>query len=140
MHCSASRVARRSQWAPPITFLPVHRKITKHRNRPKVVIDGERMDVISTPCSDLFVVLHRAPRHAVPKDQSAATLIPRLAKALCKAGIRRDSVFRSSCGRVVYAYSMDPANPEQLVREEVEGECTFGRIVNGRLRPNRSVA
>jgi hypothetical protein len=72
------------------------------------------------------------------RDQSAKVLLPRLAKALSKPGISRKTIFGKSRGRAVSAYSMDPSNPEQLLREDAQGRRTVGRMVNGRFRPTRS--
>lgn len=105
----------------------------------KVIIDGKQMYVIRTPSADLFLVkLGARPRGNVPSDQTVKTLMPRLAQAISKPGIRRESVFRNGCRRTVYAYSMNPANAEQLVREDAQGRRTLGRMVNGRFIPVRS--
>jgi hypothetical protein len=111
--------------------------MSTHREPAKVVIDGKQL--IGTPCPGLFILQRRACRSpGAPSDQSAKVLLPRLAKALSKPGITREAVFGKSSGRAVFAYSMDPSNPEQLVREDAQGKRTVGRMLNGRFRPTRS--
>lgn len=111
--------------------MSTHKKLT-------VVIDGKQMKAIRTPRVDVFIVHPGGGANSAPKDQSAKNLLPQLGKAMSKAGIKREAVFRSGSSRNVYAYSMNPANPEQLVREDAQGKRTVGRMVDGRFKPVRA--
>lgn len=93
-------------------------------------------EVIATPREGLFIVRIGSGGQVkkTPKDQTAAPLLKKVGRALSKPGISRDAVFKGSRGKVVYAYSLDPADPERLIREDVQGNRTVGRMVNGAFR------
>jgi hypothetical protein len=57
-----------------------------------------------------------------------------MAIAMSKPGLSKKTIFRSSGGRTVYAYSIDPNNPEQLIREDASGDKTPGRISGANFR------
>lgn len=75
-----------------------------------------------------------------PLDQRAGVLMERVAHALSKPGVKRTSVFRDDVRKAVYAYSVDPMNPDLLVREDSSGNKTKGSIVNGVFRVARRKA
>jgi len=57
-----------------------------------------------------------------PQDQRADALMGRVASALSKPGVKRETVFRKDGRKAVYAYSVDPMNPDLLVREDSSGK------------------
>lgn len=104
-----------------------------------VNINGGR--VIDTPRGDMFIV--RSGTKSVtkaPEDQRAGVLMARVAHALSKPGVKRTSVFRNDGRKSVYAYSVDPQNPDLLVREDSAGKKTSGSMVNGVFRITRGKA
>jgi hypothetical protein len=104
-----------------------------------VTINGGR--VIDTPRGDMFIVRSGTKSVAkAPEDQRAGVLMPRVAHALSKPGVKRASVFRDDARKAVYAYSVDPQNPDLLVREDSTGKKTSGSMVNGVFRITRGKA
>jgi len=67
-------------------------------------------------------------------SQSAATLVPRIARALSKPGISRDAVFKGKT-RNVYSYSVDPSDTSRVVRVAANGRRTVGRLVGSKFVP-----
>jgi hypothetical protein len=70
--------------------------------------------------------------------EPATSILARLGKAISKPGIDRASIFRSESGKKVYAYYISSEDPSKIVREDVSGNKTVGRMVAGRFRPVRS--
>ncbi len=64
-------------------------------------------------------------------DQQARTLLPKLAQALSEPRLNKERFFESGTPQAVYAYSIDPANLEQMVREDKAGRKTVGKVANG---------
>jgi hypothetical protein len=101
--------------------------------KPKVSVKGGRL--LATSCADLYLVL--VGTNAVTEtaaDQLAGPLIRKLGKGLSKPGISRDAVFGPNPKRNAYAYSVDPTNPERMIREDAAGNRTVGRMINGVFR------
>ena len=74
-------------------------------------------------------------KSARSKAFSSALYVTEVANALRKPGLARTSVFRDSASaRLVYAYSVSPHDPTQLVRESKDGSKQVGRLVNGKFR------
>jgi hypothetical protein len=71
----------------------------------------------------------RTPNHGV------VDVIAALRRSLSRPGIDRESIFGSATGKTVYAFSILPENPDLLIREDVDGKRTIGRLVKGRFRP-----
>jgi hypothetical protein len=65
-------------------------------------------------------------------------ILARLAKAISKPGIDRAHIFRSESGKPVYAYFVSSEDPSKIVREDVLGRRTVGRLAGGRFRAVRS--
>jgi hypothetical protein len=91
---------------------------------------------VATPRADLIVVKvgERYFKHPVRAQEKASTFVAKIAKATRKPGTSRKSIFRSSVGKIVYAYSVYPRDTTKIVRENAKGERTVGRLVNGRFR------
>ncbi|MCU1295911.1 MAG: hypothetical protein JWO91_189 [Acidobacteriaceae bacterium] len=91
---------------------------------------------VATPRADLIVVKvgDRYFKHPVRAQEKASTFVAKIAKATRKPGTSRKSIFRSSVGKTVYAYSVYPRDTTKIVRENAKGERTVGRLVNGRFR------
>lgn len=91
---------------------------------------------ISTPRADLFLLRlgDSKPKKDARPQELAPSMLPKLGKAINKPGIDRDKIFRGASGKVVYAYSSHPQDPTLFVREDVSGNRTVGRLVNGRFR------
>lgn len=151
--CEQAKVALGSahpQWAfglmrsTPKCYAPTMASRTSRTSRPNthhvmVNINGGR--VIDTPRGDKFIVRSGTKSVAkAPEDQRAGVLMPRVAHALSKPGVKRASVFRDDARKAVYAYSVDPQNPDLLVREDSTGKKTSGSMVNGVFRITRGKA
>lgn len=63
--------------------------------------------------------------------ESAGVLVKKAGEALTKPGLRRSAIFRWGNP---YAYSVDPSNPERIIRESVGGKRTYGRFSHGRFK------
>jgi len=70
--------------------------------------------------------------------EDTTSILARLAKAISKPGIDRASIFRSESGKPVYAYYMSSEDVSTIIREDVSGNKTAGRMVAGKFRPVRS--
>lgn len=68
---------------------------------------------------------------------NGASLLPKLVKVITRPGIDRAKLFESATGRTVYAYSVYAEDTSKLVREDVHGNKSVGRLVNGRFRVHR---
>ena len=55
------------------------------------------------------------------------------------AGIAREVVFGVNPPPNFFAYSLDPTNPERIVRERADGHKEVGRMSNGRFRKIRDL-
>jgi hypothetical protein len=72
-------------------------------------------------------------------SEKSSVLIEGIAKAIRKAGIHRDVVFTpQKKGKKVYAYSIYPADPTKIVREDSNGRKKVGRLVGGKFRAQSS--
>ena len=49
-------------------------------------------------------------------------------RVLKRPGTNRNRTFRSTFGKTVYAYSIDSKDTSKVVREDVSGQRTGGRI------------
>lgn len=64
----------------------------------------------------------------VPLSQRAATLIPKLARALGRPGLSKKAVFKDQTDNV-YSYSVDVTDVTRVVRVSADGRRTVGRLV-----------
>lgn len=77
-----------------------------------------------------------------PKE-IAGTLVAETLDALSSPGLAHSVVFRGLKAAQVSSYSILPADPTKVVREQADGTRTVGRLVGGRFRalptskPNR---
>ena len=62
------------------------------------------------------------PSTTLRASDSAKALVGKAAKALRKPGSGR-----------IFAYSVDPTDPDKLIRETPDGKRQSGRLVNGRF-------
>ena len=68
------------------------------------------------------------------RGEDAATLIKKLARALSKPGLPRESVFHGNF-KMVFAYSAHPSDVNLFIRESADGTQVVGKIgANGRFR------
>lgn len=103
----------------------------------RVSVTGGRL--LTTSRADLYLVrVGIEPVTETPADQLAGPLLRRLGKALSKPGISRDAVFGAKPRRNAYAYSVDPNNPKQMIREDAAGNRSVGRMTNGVFRKIRA--
>jgi hypothetical protein len=65
--------------------------------------------------------------------EEARVLVKKAGKALARPGISDKTIFKHSRGKV-FAYSVDPGNPEKIVRRSVTGQRTVGRFADGRFK------
>ena len=91
---------------------------------------------VATPSADLVVVRigdrHKKP--AVPSNEKAPVVVARVVRVLNRPGTDRKLIFRSTSGKKVYAYSIDLRDTSKVVREDVSGQRTVGRLVSGKFR------
>lgn len=79
-------------------------------------------------------------RHqAAAADVVAAPTLRRLWRVLGTPGIPREVVFGANPPPNFFAYSLDPTNPERIVRERADGKRSLGRMSNGRFRKIRDL-
>jgi len=91
---------------------------------------------IATPRSDLIVVKvgESRSRRAILDNEKASFLVSKIVKATSKPGTNRGTIFNSSLGKRVYAYSVCPKDTNKIIREDSSGKVTVGRFVNGSFR------
>jgi hypothetical protein len=122
-------------------YAPAMASRTSRINTHHVTVNINGGRVIDTPRGDMFIVRSGTKSVAkAPEDQRAGVLMARVAHALSKPGVKRTSVFRDDGRKAVYAYSVDPQNPDLLVREDSTGKKTSGSMVNGVFRITRGKA
>jgi hypothetical protein len=87
-----------------------------------------------------FVLVKTAstPRREAPVSERAATLVPRLARALSRPGISKEAVFKGRTHNV-YSYSIDPSDIARVIRVSADGRRTVGRLVGKRFVRKRSI-
>jgi hypothetical protein len=92
---------------------------------------------VATPRADLIVVKIGEPyfKRDVLTREKPSSLVAKIAKAIRKPGTSRQVIFRSSVGKKVYVYSVDPRDTTKIIRENANGQKKIGRLVNGRFRP-----
>lgn len=91
---------------------------------------------IATPRPDLIVVKvgeNRSKRVVLDKEK-ASFLVSKIVKATSKPGTNRKTIFDSSVGKKVYAYSVCPKDTTRIIREDSSGKVTIGRFANGSFR------
>ena len=95
---------------------------------------GSALRQIATPRAGLYLqVSAKQPARRAEPDQQAATVLTQMSGKLSKPGLDRARVFGSNT-KGVYAYSVDPKDPTQLVREDATGRFTPGKFVNGTFK------
>lgn len=73
-------------------------------------------------------------------DLLAAPVLRKLWRVLGKPGISREVVFGANPQPDFFAYSLDPASPDRMVRERADGRKELGRMTNGRFRKIRDLS
>ena len=68
-----------------------------------------------------------------PKE-GAGSLVAGMLDALSNPGLAHSVVFRGLKAGQVSSYSIFPADPTKVVREQADGTRTIGRLVGGRFR------
>ena len=84
-----------------------------------------------------LVKVGKAPRPVVRPEDSTTVLVKKAARALNRPGIARSDVFRGPDAAKVFAYSVYPQDPTQVIREAADGTKVVGRLVDGRFRASR---
>ena len=98
--------------------------------------------VIKTMRPDMDIVRYGPNNEAtftmVSADQTVKHLVLKIGRALGQPGVNRQAVFKrkSAVGNVVYAYSLDPKDPSQFIREDQKGKKTVGSMVRGTFSPS----
>jgi hypothetical protein len=103
------------------------------RARKAVRITGKRIPAFG---ADLVIV--RAGRFAdskksIKRSEEARSLVEATGKALSRPGIKKRVVFKRGTSGV-FAYSVDPLDPDRIIRRSSAGKRTAGRLVDGRFR------
>ena len=104
------------------------------KSQREIRIRGKRVP----PFGDQLVLV-RTPsgvRSAEPKQRPSSetrVLIKKVGSALNNPGIKPKAVFKGGSTRV-FAYSVDPKNPDRIVRKSAAGVRTIGRVKNGRFK------
>jgi hypothetical protein len=83
------------------------------------------------------VVVKIGERHKkanVSLKEKAPGVVARVVRVTNKPGTDRNRIFRSNSGKTVYAYSIDSRDTSKVVREDVSGQRTVGRLVSGKFR------
>jgi hypothetical protein len=73
----------------------------------------------------------RAEKSIVHPNGRAQVLVRKAAKALSRPGIKREIVFSNPD---VCAYSVNPANSAQFIREDFNGTQTIGVVIQGKFQ------
>jgi hypothetical protein len=97
---------------------------------------------IQTACRDIVIVRigGDAMTRTAPSDQQAKFLLRKLGKALSRPGVSRTAVFGTgNSANRVYAYSVDPEDPMMIIREDVHGNRTHGKVVGGTFKRVRTM-
>jgi len=96
---------------------------------------------VATPNPDLLVIKlgERYEKLQVSPKERVSGILAKVAKVMTKPGADRTRVFQSASGKPVYAYFIYSKDPTKVVREDVSGRRTVGRLVNGRFRLARAV-
>lgn len=89
---------------------------------------------MATSRADLFLVRVGAKPVETPADQAAGPLLRKIGKALSRPGVSREAVFGRAPKHNFFVYSLDPTDPNRMIREDVAGNRTVGRMVNGAFR------
>jgi len=90
---------------------------------------------MATSRPDLFLVrVGTKPVTEAPADQAAGPLLRKVGRALAKPGVSREAVFGAAPKHNFYVYSLDPTDANRMIREDVAGNRTVGRMVNGAFR------
>jgi hypothetical protein len=103
------------------------------KKMPEVRVRGKRL-----PDFGEGLVVVRTGRFPVsPKvgktSEDAGALLKKVGSALNRPGISKRAIFKGiSTG--VFAYSVDPAAPDKIVRRSVAGKKTVGRLVGRRFK------
>ncbi|WP_299785392.1 hypothetical protein [Ramlibacter sp.] len=111
---------------------------SKQRAKKKIPVHTQGGTLPPTQRLDAFSMLLKV--HDTPADQRAAPLLRKFGRALSRPGISRQAVFGLNPSPRFFVYSVDPVNPDRLIRENCEGHKEVGRMVNGRFRKARDVA
>jgi hypothetical protein len=72
-----------------------------------------------------------------PPSERAASLFPKIAKALNRPGISKDVVFKGRTHNV-YSYSVDTTDTTRVIRVDAQGNRAVGRLVGEKFVPLRS--
>jgi hypothetical protein len=109
------------------------RKAVKRRALPRELLGGELVPAFG---DEVFLVRRRASSSTRPKKKSsdrAGTLLLKAGSELREPGIKRKAVFKSKTA-TIFAYSVDPRDPQRIFRQGREGKRTVGRYVGGRFK------
>jgi hypothetical protein len=114
-------------------------KVTKlkRRSAPKkmseVRVRGKRLPNFG---DELVVVRTRRfpslPR-VISSREEAGALLKKVGHALNRPGIRKKAIFKNGNPQV-FAYSADPADPDNIVRRSVDGKRSIGRLRGNRFQ------
>ena len=98
---------------------------------------------IASLSNGLFVIVEtksHSPKAAAKVTDRAGVLVKRLGKALSRPGLSRTAVFGDKPSADVFAYYVDEAKPTKIARESVTGKVTYGRMVGGKFKADKSQA
>lgn len=112
-------------------------KFTPFKVTAEQVTAAKGARAVATPRRDMVIIQLGTSKAAAraAKDQQAGTILSKVGRELSKPGLDRKRLFASSSGKPVYAYFVDPADPNRMVREDQAGHRTVGKVVNGTFRP-----
>jgi len=100
------------------------------------IVSGQAVATLSNG----FVLIKTSAHRTIPKTNEPHQLLQKAAKALSKPGIPRSAVFGDGTNKRVFAYSINPKDPSQFVRESFDGTKRLGRFVNGKFQLIRKSA
>ena len=109
----------------------MHKK-AKRKSRAKA---KRRLNPVQLPAFGDELLLYRTRHHAKKSRQKDSErtkyLLGKVGTGLNLPGIKPTVVFKS---KDVFAYSIDPTNPNRIVRHSSAGKRTVGRLVDGRFK------
>jgi hypothetical protein len=109
----------------------------KRRSAPKkmseVRVRGKRLPNFG---DDLVVIRTRrfpTSTRVISAREEAGTLLKKVGRALSRPGISEKSIFKNGHSQV-FAYSVDPEDPDKIVRRSVDGKRSIGRLRGNRFQ------
>ena len=102
---------------------------SKRKSPGVVIVRGKRVPSFGADLVLIRTARFKTPAKSSKPSEEARVLARRAGEALTKPGISDHPVKKSRS-----LYSVDPANPERIVRKSADGKTSVGRLVGYRFR------